>query len=223
MKKLIFAAAIATAAMTAAPAMAQNLIVNGGFEQSTSPTVTPTGWTSVGHSDGVIPYASFGTPAYQGNYYYDFGGYGNSNGPAGDGIFQTVATSAGTTYALNFGLSSENSSGGSSVLYVYFNDILAGTYTQAIDSRYTVFQKPFVTQTLNFTATSASTQIKFIQGANIGGTNGSNDPLIDGVSFAAVSGAVPEPATWLMMIAGFGMIGGTLRRRSAVTTGVRYA
>ncbi|QDZ09176.1 PEP-CTERM sorting domain-containing protein [Sphingomonas panacisoli] len=35
-------------------------------------------------------------------------------------------------------------------------------------------------------------------------------------------GAVPEPATWAMMLLGFGAIGGTLRRRS-VTTRVRYA
>jgi len=28
-----------------------------------------------------------------------------------------------------------------------------------------------------------------------------------------VSGAVPEPATWAMMIAGFGIVGGTIRRR----------
>ncbi len=34
-----------------------------------------------------------------------------------------------------------------------------------------------------------------------------------------ISGAIPEPATWAMMIAGFGMVGGALRRRrqSAVT------
>lgn len=31
-----------------------------------------------------------------------------------------------------------------------------------------------------------------------------------------VRGAVPEPAAWLLMIAGFGMIGATLRRRAAV-------
>ena len=39
----------------------------------------------------------------------------------------------------------------------------------------------------------------------------------DGLRNIAVAGAtaaVPEPATWAMMIAGFGMIGGTLRRRA---------
>lgn len=46
----------------------------------------------------------------------------------------------------------------------------------------------------------------------------------DGLRNIAVAGAtpaVPEPATWAMMIAGFGMIGGTLRRRNA--TRVNFA
>ncbi|KQR83181.1 FxDxF family PEP-CTERM protein [Sphingomonas sp. Leaf343] len=35
--------------------------------------------------------------------------------------------------------------------------------------------------------------------------------------------AVPEPASWAMMIAGVGIAGGTLRRRRAVRTTVRFA
>lgn len=37
-------------------------------------------------------------------------------------------------------------------------------------------------------------------------------------SVPVVPGAVPEPATWAMMVAGFGMIGGALRRRKAVVS-----
>ena len=41
---------------------------------------------------------------------------------------------------------------------------------------------------------------------------------------AAGPGAVPEPATWAMLILGFGLIGGALRRRKAnVRTSVSYA
>lgn len=38
-----------------------------------------------------------------------------------------------------------------------------------------------------------------------------------------VTGAVPEPATWAMMLAGFGMIGFAARRRSSVKTAVSFA
>lgn len=40
---------------------------------------------------------------------------------------------------------------------------------------------------------------------------------------ADAAGAVPEPATWGMMILGFGVIGGAMRRRAKVTTTVSYA
>lgn len=40
--------------------------------------------------------------------------------------------------------------------------------------------------------------------------------FVSEVSFeGTIAGAVPEPATWAMMIAGFGVVGGSLRRRRA--------
>jgi hypothetical protein len=46
----------------------------------------------------------------------------------------------------------------------------------------------------------------------------------DDITFGSVTpgGTVPEPATWAMMISGFGMIGGAMRRRR-VTTKVSFA
>jgi hypothetical protein len=40
---------------------------------------------------------------------------------------------------------------------------------------------------------------------------------------AVVNGAVPEPASWAMMIAGVGIAGGALRRRRSVKTTVSFA
>jgi len=34
------------------------------------------------------------------------------------------------------------------------------------------------------------------------------------IATGAVLDAVPEPATWTLMIAGFGLVGATMRRRS---------
>jgi len=39
---------------------------------------------------------------------------------------------------------------------------------------------------------------------------------------AAQLGGVPEPATWALMILGFGAVGGAMRRRNAKTS-VRFA
>lgn len=45
----------------------------------------------------------------------------------------------------------------------------------------------------------------------------------NGGAFSVSVAGVPEPATWGLMILGFGAVGGALRRRSAVRTSVSYA
>ena len=207
-KLLLAAAAITT---IAGPACAD--VINGNFEASSSQTSTPPGWTNVGHMDGVIAYSAFGTPAYDGNYFYDLGGYGNASGPVGDGIQQAVATVLGQAYVLTFGLSSENASSPITQLTVSIGG-LSTVYNLSGDGS-GAFKKPFTTQTINYVATGSSTLISFIQTANASG--GNNDALIDKVSFlSSATSAVPEPGTWAMMIGGFGLVGGALRRRRSV-------
>jgi hypothetical protein len=66
---------------------------------------------------------------------------------------------------------------------------------------------------LGFVSTTAITSLTVtsVQGATpLWGT-------VDNLVFAkraAVQGAVPESSTWLMMVAGFGLVGGAMRRRS---------
>ena len=185
---------------------ATNLIANGGFELGTlDTTTTPIGWTNVGHSDGVIPYAQFSTPAYEGSFFYDLGGFGNASGPVGDGIEQTVATAIGTSYTLTFGLSSEDVRG-ESTLQVQIGSSL---FDFPLTSTGTFLGKGFTTQNLNYIATGTSTNIRFIETVNTSG--GNNDPMIDGVIFSTV--AVPEPETYAMLMAGLGVIGFIARRR----------
>ncbi|MES2904398.1 MAG: PEPxxWA-CTERM sorting domain-containing protein [Pseudomonadota bacterium] len=43
------------------------------------------------------------------------------------------------------------------------------------------------------------------------------------ITIPSVSGAVPEPATWAMMLMGFGAIGWAMRRRRATTVRVSYS
>jgi len=66
------------------------------------------------------------------------------------------------------------------------------------------------TATMTFTATSASEVLSFLAQS---GTVGSPPfLLLDGVSMTA---AVPEPATWGMMLGGIGLLGFVARRRAA--------
>ncbi|WP_277970702.1 PEPxxWA-CTERM sorting domain-containing protein [Sphingomonas echinoides] len=59
-------------------------------------------------------------------------------------------------------------------------------------------------------------------GANTIGKSGVTD-FAGLAQFDVVESAVPEPTTWLMMLAGFGMVGAGLRSRGKVRTSVTYA
>ncbi|MCG2840022.1 PEPxxWA-CTERM sorting domain-containing protein [Sandaracinobacter sp. RS1-74] len=73
---------------------------------------------------------------------------------------------------------------------------------------------PWEKQTMLFTATATSQVLKFLAV----GTPGGAPPIsfLDGVSLQA-TGGVPEPATWAMMLLGFGAVGFAARRRAAAT------
>jgi hypothetical protein len=48
---------------------------------------------------------------------------------------------------------------------------------------------------------------------DFGGT--ANQTGYDNITFGSANPGVPEPAAWAMMLAGFGLVGGAMRRRSA--------
>jgi len=50
------------------------------------------------------------------------------------------------------------------------------------------------------------------------GVAGSNATYAGTINVAAATPAVPEPASWAMMIAGFGLVGTAMRRRASVQT-----
>ena len=52
---------------------------------------------------------------------------------------------------------------------------------------------------------------------------GRTDESLFGIAIAGVNGAVPEPATWGMMIVGFGAVGATMRRRRRAAAGQALA
>lgn len=69
--------------------------------------------------------------------------------------------------------------------------------------------KPFSTYSIFFTAGTAGA-LSF----NIGTDSRNNvGPLLDKVALSIDKAAVPEPAAWAMMLAGFGLVGSAMRRR----------
>ncbi|MBM6577728.1 PEPxxWA-CTERM sorting domain-containing protein [Microvirga sp. SRT01] len=97
---------------------------------------------------------------------------------------------------------------------------------------------------MNFAAFPTETAIRFSNGENYFGLRAvtntgtfygfaySSDNILNTIGFETVAdatitattmaGAVPEPATWAMMIGGIGMVGGAMRRRR-VSTKVSFA
>ena len=202
-----------------APAHAANLLTNGSFEDITKfvPNGQNTDVLGVGSTDmpgwavttldiaWIGPSNPFGLSASPnpggGSYFLDLTSY--HDGQYG-GVTQTITTVAGAKYLLSFDLGSDGfgvqsgvlaSAGSTSALFL-------STNPGAQANRWE-------TATLNFTATGSSTVISFL------GNAGARYAGLDNVSVALLTTpSVPEPATWGMMLLGFGLVGSTLRRRA---------
>ena len=205
------AAAVLVAGLTVSgAASAANLLTNGGFE---APNVGGAGYYNLG-VDHAVP-AAFGwtvsdnidivtygagyaptTPAGGGGAQaIDLVGYGD--GTSG-GVSQSFATVAGQTYQFSFDYSHNPGIGGAVA-----NVTLNGGSFQVANSDPS---DGWVQYAGSFVATGANTTLAF---DNLSG-GGNGGLYLDNVS---VSGGVPEPATWALMLTGFGLAGATLRRR----------
>ena len=77
----------------------------------------------------------------------------------------------------------------------------------------------FTSAGFTFTAASGASRIEFSAAP---AEADSFDLVLDNVSVTGVLGAIPEPATWAMLLIGFGAIGATLRsaRRKATSSAI---
>ena len=202
-----------------AGAQAANLIQNGSFE---SPIVGAggyaivgagnsfTGWDVVGVGN-VAPisgtFSGFGATlnAQDGAQWIDMTGATTT----GAGIQQSVSTAPGQVYRLSFWVGNIASGGSTSKIDVKVD---GATLFSATNSTLTPGAFVWERFSTTFTATGSTTTLAFFNGDPSGDDNNG----LDNISLAA---AVPEPATWALMILGFGGAGAVVRsrRRSALT------
>ncbi len=225
-------------AATSVPAFASNLVVNGGFEATTNGigqfdnNTQAIGWSSNGYnflfhgntadsegSNGQYGYLALWGPA---------NGAANGLGPspdggnfaAADGAFgvaplqQTISgLTTGAAYDVKFYWAGAQQYGFTGAQTEQWEVSLGNGPSQftSVYNNTTGGFSGWFTETFRFTATGTTQVLSFLAHGTPEGVPPFS--LLDGVSLQA---AVPEPASWAMLIAGFGLVGAAARRRRAV-------
>jgi len=213
MKITSIAALVAGLALAGAAQANTNLVSNGSFELG-SPGPGPGGFSTLGGgSTAMSGWTVTGASVDWINGYWQASDGTHSvdlNGAGVGGVSQTIATVVGQTYLLTFDLSGNPDSAlATRTLQVTAGDA-SDPFAFAMGGN-THGSMNWLAQSMTFTALSTSTQINF---ASTSTDNCCWGPALDNVSVSAMG--VPEPATWALMLTGFGLAGVTLRRRALV-------
>jgi hypothetical protein len=213
MSRVLYGALAAFALAGFAATGAQAGIVNGNFESVTG--TSPDGWSispgteiqDLTGADYIPCCGTTGTAAELANH---FASFGPGNVPNISTLSQSIATTTNAQYTLSFDAGALGSGSEDIIAAVYDGATLIQSLTLTTTANNNL-DTTFSAQSLSFTATGAATNVVFSavgDGINI-------DPVIDNVSVAGV----PEPASWAMMLVGFGGLGAAMRsaRRKTVT------
>jgi len=217
---------IAAVAGLAASSAGAVTVANGGFEavqiasQGSKNLADIPGWTHAGATgDGLIwsdlfPVCCGGTYSTKTGGGHQFVTMGGGYGPSGSSSWSQVLNglTVGQSYVVNFKTAAEGEvpiqsltvamTTGSASAAQTFNTIAAGPY----------FWQNWGSDSYSFVAGATSATLQFSV------TNEVYDVGLDSVSVS--TGGVPEPSTWLMLLAGIGGLGAVARGRRA---GVRRA
>lgn len=164
-------------------------------------------WQATGNGDGLVP--------SNGTYALDLTGSDDAGYGGVEQIFDTIANH---NYAVTFdvGSSSRFTAGGGATVRAFIN----GSSLFSVTNPDTTSSYSWLTGSGTFTAIGTSTTLGLF------GTAGGHFTGLDNVKITdlgVATGAVPEPATWAMMLIGFGAMGGALRRRSTAASRIRFA
>lgn len=216
--KLRLLAAAAALSLVAGNAQAAEILVNGGFELPDIPgtyqtfnngSTGITGWTVTNNSVDIVAGYN-GMVAASGAQLLDLVGFGAPNGA----ITQTFQTVAGQAYTFSFAYShnfGNTASASANFSITGLSTLLNGSVTHNT-AGINGANLGWATYTGSFIGDGSLATLAFNNTA--GGPSGGL--LLDSVSV----NSVPEPATWGMLILGFGMAGGMLRRRKTGTLAI---
>ena len=177
-----------------------------------------TGWTHVAsavNSNGNLDFYSsngaWGINADNGSNYIGFGGSGTTGGI----LFQTFDTVIGTSYTVNYRLTTQQLPGNVIPLESVLVEGLNGaTVLNSVSTSFNPLAGVWIDgNTLTFIATSTSSTLRFTDTSN-GATAFSVNWGLDTVTVnSSVGSGVPEPATWSMI--GLGVVALAAFRRRA--------
>ncbi len=204
LKKILVGAAFAAATTLGATAANAVTIINGSFETG----VNPGSFTTIGNGDST---SIFGWTVgglgvdYIGSYWQAADGdrsidlSGNDKGSISQML---TGLTVGQTYQVMFALAGNPDGGGATKVATVSDDGSQSSVFFFAQGGNDKTNMGWTTQTYTFKATGTTANLVFSATAN-----NPYGPALDNVSISAV----PEPATWAMMIIGFGGVGSMLR------------
>ena len=176
---------------------ATELVANGGFESNSGAYTSPLGWGVDGYASVMTDNELLHVATNEGSYAMGFG-----SSVRLESLTQSLATVAGQAYSFSFSLANTAffwpQNGG------LVNEFRALWNGESVFAETDLSADGWKTYSFEVTAADALTEISF-QGMNAGG----GTLALDSVSVVAV----PEPSSYVLLLAGLGLIGGAARRK----------